>query len=155
MKLSTALATTGLTLLSLITSMTAIQPAFAQSGSAMMGSKMSARTALSGGFHQITHATQGKATLSGNGRARTVKLTGFETGMGPKLHLYLVPGGATSNSAVKAAVDAHKFIDLGALKNIKGDQNYAVPTKAKAGKGASVVIWCDKFDVVFGAATLS
>ncbi|BCM93656.1 hypothetical protein IAD21_05547 [Abditibacteriota bacterium] len=84
-----------------------------------------------------------------------MKLTGFETGMGPKLHLYLVPDGATSNSTVKAAVAAHKIVDLGTLKSIKGNQSYTVPGDAKTGKGASVVVWCDKFDVVFGAATLS
>ncbi len=155
MKLNTAIAKTALTLLSLVASGAAIQPAFAQHGSAMMGSKMSAHTTFSGGFHQITHATQGKATLSVHGETRTVKLTGFETGMGPQLHLYLVPDGATSNSAVKAAVESHNIVDLGTLKSIKGNQSYTVPAGTKVGKGASVVVWCDKFDVVFGAATLS
>ncbi|BCM93657.1 hypothetical protein IAD21_05548 [Abditibacteriota bacterium] len=41
MKLNTAIAKTGLTIFSLVASGIALQPAFAQHSSAMMGSKMS------------------------------------------------------------------------------------------------------------------
>lgn len=105
---------------------------------------------LSGSFKQVTHATKGKATVNG----RTLTLSGFETGEGPQLHVYLVRGAANSNGEVKAAVSAKKFVDLGKLKSIKGTQTYAIPTSAKIA-GSSVVVWCDKFDVAFGSAKLS
>ena len=123
------------------------------SGDKMSDHKMSAAMTsvkLTGGFKQITHATKGTATVVGN----KISLTNFETGMGPQLHVYLVPGKNTSNAAVKKLVAAKKFADLGALKSIKGDQSYTLPKGAKA-KGGSLVIWCDKFSVVFGAAALS
>ena len=128
------------------------------SGGKMAGGKMAdhkmgaAMTSvkLTGGFKQITHATRGTATVVGN----KVSLTNFATGAGPQLHVYLVPGKVTGNAAVKKLVAAKKFTDLGALKSIKGNQSYTLPKGAKA-KGGSLVIWCDKFDVVFGAAALS
>jgi hypothetical protein len=105
---------------------------------------------VSGSFKQVTHATKGSATVKG----RTLTLSNFETSAGPKLHVYLVRGGASSNAAIKAAVAGKKFVDLGALKNLKGAQTYAVPASAQT-KGSSIVIWCDKFDVAFGSAALS
>ena len=122
-------------------------------GDKMAGDKMGvAMTSvkLTGGFRQITHATKGTATVAGN----KISLTNFATGAGPQLHVYLVPGKVTSNAAAKKLVAAKKFTDLGALKSIKGNQSYTLPGGAKA-KGGSIVIWCDKFDVVFGAAALS
>ena len=104
---------------------------------------------ISGSFVQITHATKGTATVVG----QKLTLSNFETGMGPQLRVYLVQGDASSNAAVKKAVSAGRFADLGALKSIAGDQSYAL-TKG-APKGSSIVIWCDKFDVVFGAAKLA
>jgi len=55
---------------------------------------------------------------------------------------------------LKAAVKAKKFVDLGALKNLKGNQSYLVSGTSNLG-GQSIVIWCDKFDVAFGSARLS
>lgn len=138
---------TGLLALTFAASSGIIAPRFADAApksGAMMGK------ALRGTFKQVTHATSGVATVQG----RTLTLSNFETGMGPQLHVYLVQGGASSNGAVKAAVSGRKFVDLGSLKSIKGAQSYAIPASAKT-QGASVVIWCDKFDVAFGAAKLS
>jgi hypothetical protein len=112
------------------------------------GTTMTAK--LSGTFKQVTHATKGNASTTG----RKLTLSNFETSMGPKLHVYLVHGNASSNDLVKKAVTDKKFTDLGALKNIKGTQSYIIPAGVNT-KGASVVIWCDKFDVAFGSAALS
>lgn len=109
--------------------------------------KMAQTAALNGSFVQVTHATKGNVTVAGG----KVTLSNFETGMGPQLHVYLVKGDASSNDAVKKAVSAGKFADLGTLKNITGSQSYAVKGAAK---GQSIVIWCAKFDVAFGAAKL-
>ena len=104
---------------------------------------------LGGAFKQVTHATKGQASVVGN----KLTLSNFETGMGPKLRVYLVNADASSNDAVKKAVAAGKFQDLGALKSIAGNQTYALTKSAP--KGSSIVIWCDKFDVAFGAAKLA
>ncbi len=112
------------------------------------GTTMTAK--LSGTFKQVTHATKGNASTTG----RKLTLSNFETSMGPKLHVYLVHGNASSNDTVKKAVSDKKFTDLGALKNIKGTQSYIIPAGVNT-KGASIVIWCDKFDVAFGSAALS
>lgn len=37
----------------------------------------------------------------------------------------------------------------------KGDQNYPLPTDVDWPKYHSVSIWCDRFDVSFGAAALA
>ena len=102
---------------------------------------------LGGSFKQVTHATKGNVSVSGN----KLTLSNFATGMGPQLHVYLVRGDASSNDAIKKAVSAGKFTDLGALKSIKGNQSYTIKG---ASRGQSIVIWCDKFDVAFGAAKL-
>ncbi len=122
------------------------------SGDKMHDNKMGAAMTsahLSGGFKQVTHATSGTATLVGD----KLTLTNFKTGAGPKLHVYLVQGDVSSNAAIKKAVAAKKFTDLGLLKSTSGNQNYALPKGAHA-QGASVVVWCAKFNVAFGSAKL-
>lgn len=118
-------------------------------------SAMKMAASLSGTFAQVTHATKGTATLSGTGSKRTVRLSGFETAAGPQLKVYLVSGAAKDNAGIRSAVAGGKFVSLGLLKSIKGSQSYQVPAGSKLGQGASVVIWCDKFNVAFGSASLS
>ena len=57
---------------------------------------------------------------------------------------------AKDNATVKQA----GFIDLGSLKGNKGDQNYDLPADADLTKYKSVSIWCARFGVNFGAASL-
>ena len=45
-------------------------------------------------------------------------------------------------------------VSLGPLKGNVGDQNYVVPADVDSSGYASVVVWCDRFDVPFGAADL-
>ena len=118
-------------------------------------SAMKMAASLSGTFSQVTHATHGTATLTGTGSKRTVRLSNFETGKGPQLKVYLVAGSAKDNASIKSAIASGKFVSLGGLKSITGSQSYAVPASSKLGRGASIVIWCDKFNVAFGSATLS
>ena len=49
----------------------------------------------------------------------------------------------------------HPHVELGRLKANLGNQNYAVPADADLGELRSVTIWCKRFRVSFGAATLS
>jgi hypothetical protein len=45
-------------------------------------------------------------------------------------------------------------VDLGPLKGNVGDQNYAVATGVDTAAYSSVVVWCARFHVPFGAADL-
>ena len=47
------------------------------------------------------------------------------------------------------------FIDLGALKGNRGNQNYVIPAGTDLSAFNSAVIWCRRFAVGFGVAPLS
>jgi hypothetical protein len=106
-----------------------------------------------GAFRGLAHETKGAATVHElAGGKRILRLSNFETSNGPDVHVYLVAAEvAKDNDSVKQA----GFIDLGSLKGNKGDQNYEVPANADLSKYKSVSIWCARFGVNFGAATLS
>jgi len=105
-----------------------------------------------GNFRGLAHETKGLAAMYHlpDGK-RVLRLTSFETSNGPDVHVYLVAAeAANDNATVKQA----GFIDLGSLKGNKGDQNYEVPADADLNKYKSVSIWCARFGVNFGAASL-
>jgi hypothetical protein len=105
-----------------------------------------------GDFRGLAHETKGAATVHqlADGK-RILRLTNFETSNGPDVHVYLVAAEvAKDNATVKQA----GFIDLGSLKGNKGYQNYEVPTDTDLNKYKSVSIWCARFGVNFGAASL-
>lgn len=106
-----------------------------------------------GDFRGLAHETKGVATVHqlGDGK-RILRLTNFETSNGPDVHVYLVAAEvAKDNETVKQA----GFIDLGSMKGNKGDQNYDVPADVDLNKYKSVSIWCARFGVNFGAASLA
>ena len=123
-----------------------------QAGSISMAKGSEPMVLAKGEFRGLAHETKGQATVHqlGDGK-RVLRLTGFETSNGPDVHVYLVAAEvAKDNATVKQA----GFIDLGSLKGNKGDQNYEVPADADLNKYQSVSIWCARFGVNFGAATL-
>jgi hypothetical protein len=79
-----------------------------------------------------------------------VRFEGFETSNGPVLVVWL------SQNTADGPDDGFDddYIDLGPLKGNIGDQNYVVPPEIDATAFTSVVVWCDRFDVSFGAADL-
>ncbi|HWT25011.1 MAG TPA: DM13 domain-containing protein [Solirubrobacteraceae bacterium] len=103
----------------------------------------------SGRFEAVRHAARGQASVIrlANGR-RVLTLTGFEVDNGPDLRVYLVAGPATTEDEVDAP------IDLGALKGNKGDQQYAIPERARTDRLTTAVIWCRAFSVLFARAPL-
>lgn len=105
-----------------------------------------------GDFRGLAHETKGMASVHqlADGK-RILRLSHFETSNGPDVHVYLVAAEvAKDNATVKQA----GFIDLGSIKGNKGDQNYEIPADADLNKYKSVSIWCARFGVNFGAATL-
>ncbi|HEU4342107.1 MAG TPA: DM13 domain-containing protein [Candidatus Binatia bacterium] len=106
-----------------------------------------------GGFKGLAHETKGTATIYqlADGK-RTVRLTEFETSNGPDVHVYLTAAEVEKGSdAIKQA----GFIDLGSMKGNKGDQNYDIPADVDLNRYRNVTIWCARFGVNFGQATLA
>jgi hypothetical protein len=50
--------------------------------------------------------------------------------------------------------DDGAYVDLGSLKGNRGNQNYSIPADLDLEGLSSVAIWCDRFNVSFGAAEL-
>ncbi len=51
--------------------------------------------------------------------------------------------------------DDGRHLDLGELKGNVGSSNYVLPVTVDLAELTSVSIWCDRFNVSFGAATLT
>ena len=117
------------------------------------GASAAPRAIASGRFHSNAHETKGQATIYRLSDGKQVlRLTGFETSNGPDVHVYLVAAGdVNDNATVKRA----GFIELGALKGNRGDQNYDVPAGVDLTKYRTVTIWCRRFGVNFGSAPLA
>ena len=115
-----------------------------------MGSAM-AKTLSSGDLMSYAHETKGSAKIVSVDSKKFVQLTNFSTSNGPDVHLYLVSGSDSSQDAVKK----NGYIELGTLKGNIGDQNYEIPAKTDLSKYQAVSIWCARFAVAFGGATLA
>ena len=128
-------------------------PAAEQPGPGATGSASAARPVelASGSFASREHETVGTARLLRLPDGRLiVRFEGFATSNGPVLVVWL-----TANPALgpEAAFD-DDHVSLGRLKGNVGDQNYDVPADVDGTAYTSVVVWCDRFDVPFGAADL-
>ncbi|MDE0529923.1 MAG: DM13 domain-containing protein [Albidovulum sp.] len=75
----------------------------------------------------------------------------FEVGPGPAFHVLLVPESEIRSSAV---VDNSMYVDLGQLRAFKGSQRYEVPDGVDLANYPSVVIWCERFNVLISPADL-
>lgn len=111
----------------------------------------SAATEATGDFVSHAHETTGRAMLlTLDDGSRLLRLEDFATDNGPDLRVYLSAAAATeSGDAV-----TQDFVDLGGLKGNMGNQNYEVPAEIDLSRFESVVIWCRRFSVAFGAAAL-
>jgi hypothetical protein len=122
-------------------------------GAAMTADARAQAILAAGSFHSVAHETQGMASVHQfvDGK-RLVRLSEFETSNGPDVRVYLI---AASDASDNDTVTRVGFIDLGALKGNKGDQNYEVPSELDLGKYSAVTIWCRRFGVNFATAPLT
>jgi hypothetical protein len=105
----------------------------------------------SGSFIDRSHPTEGTAEVLNDGTSqRFLRFEDFSTDNGPDLNVYL------STALPDAADDLFDddFIDLGNLKGNVGPQNYEIPEDVDLDRYPTVVIWCVRFTVAFGAASL-
>ncbi|MFI1510709.1 DM13 domain-containing protein, partial [Streptomyces sp. NPDC020597] len=84
-----------------------------------------------------------------------VRLENLDTSNGPDLHVWLTDAPVKKGVAGWRVFDDGMHVSLGKLKGNKGSQNYALPRDVDPSSYNSVSIWCDRFDVSFGAAELA
>ena len=108
-----------------------------------------------GQFISHEHSTAGQAriiTLADG--SRVLRLVGLDTDNGPDLKVWLAAAPVIEGRDGWFVFDDDDYLDLGALKGNKGNQNYPIPDDADISDLTSVTIWCDRFSVSFGAAEL-
>ncbi len=93
-----------------------------------------------------------------NGIAQVVKVDGkryiefnkaFTTARGPKVRVILY-----RNNNVPVKLKAQDYVTIAPLKKFDGAQRYEIPANLDLKDFKSVAIWCEKFNVTFGYASL-
>jgi hypothetical protein len=95
------------------------------------------------------HDGSGTATVVPTAEGDVLRLE-IDFDNGPDLRLYL--SSAPADGDPDALDD--DIVDLGRLKGNKGGQNYDLPAGVDLDRYPTVVIWCRRFSVGFGAGTL-
>ncbi|MDT6986533.1 DM13 domain-containing protein [Streptomyces lusitanus] len=114
------------------------------------------RTLADGELISHEHATSGRVRLLrlADG-SHVVRLEDLDTSNGPDLRVWLTDAPVKEGRAGWHVFDDGAYVSLGKLKGNKGSQNYTVPAGTDLSRYTSVTIWCDRFDVSFGAAELA
>ncbi|MCG5219675.1 DM13 domain-containing protein [Streptosporangium sp. KLBMP 9127] len=109
-----------------------------------------------GTFVSHEHDTSGRArVLELPGGEKVLRIEDLDTSDGPDLRVWLSDQPVKKGSAGWFNLDDGKWVELGELKGNKGNANYAIPDSADLDSLRSVTIWCKRFSVSFGAATLA
>ncbi|MFC9299168.1 DM13 domain-containing protein [Streptomyces sp. NPDC057011] len=113
------------------------------------------RTIAQGGLISHEHTTTGTAKIVQlPDGSWALRLENLDTSNGPDLRVWLTDAPVKEGVAGWRVFDDGKHVSLGRLKGNKGDQNYPIPAEVQLAEYTSVTIWCDRFDVSFGAAEL-
>ncbi|GAA3079174.1 DM13 domain-containing protein [Streptosporangium carneum] len=125
-------------------------------GATGQGNGGGAAVLAEGAFVSHEHTTTGKAVLLrlADG-SRVLRIEDLATSDGPDLRVWLSDQPVRKGNAGWFNLDDGRHLELGALKGNKGDANYAVPAGADLTGLNSVTIWCRRFSVSFGAASLT
>ncbi|MEO7397470.1 MAG: DM13 domain-containing protein [Ilumatobacteraceae bacterium] len=103
-----------------------------------------------GEFFSGEHTTKGIALIVAlPDGSLVVRFEGLDTSNGPDLRVVLSPDEASESSGYSDRVI------LDELKGNIGDQNYVLDADVDLTRSRSVVIWCERFSVAFGAAAVS
>lgn len=114
-------------------------------------SPIGARKLLAGEFKGLAHETRGHAEVLEVQGKHVLRFTNFSTSNGPDVHVYLV---AAPDASSDDAIHHAGFINLGKMKGNQGDQNYELPASWDPTTYRSVSLWCERFNVNFGACSL-
>jgi hypothetical protein len=108
-----------------------------------------------GAFISHEHTTTGTAKLLRlPDGSQVLRLEDLDTSDGPQLVVLLTDAPVIEGSDGWHIFEQGRHVDLGALKGNRGSANYFVPAGVNISGLDSVSIWCDRFDVSFGAAKL-
>jgi len=114
------------------------------------------RVLLTGKLITHEHRTSGTvAVLALPDGSRVLRIENLDTSDGPDLKVWLSDAEVTPGRAGWHVFDDGRYRSLGSLKGNHGNQNYAVPHDLNLDGFRSVAIWCDRFNVSFGAAPLA
>lgn len=132
----------------------ASSPAPAASGASPSG-PATPRVIARGELISHEHTTSGSVVVLEleDGR-RVLRLQDLRTSNGPDVKVWLSDAAVLPGSDGWRVFDDGAYADLGRLKGNVGNQNYAVPASVDLGALTSLSLWCDRFDVSFGAAEL-
>ena len=109
-----------------------------------------------GSFVSHEHATRGRAiVLQLPDGSRVLRLEALDTSNGPDLHVWLSDRPVVERPSGWTVFDDGAYVDLGRLKGNRGSQNYAIPAGVDLASLSSVSVWCARFRVSFGAASLA
>jgi hypothetical protein len=101
------------------------------------------------------HATTGTVQLLQlPDGSKVLRVQDLDTSNGPLLKVWLTDQPVIEGRDGWHVFDDGRHLDLGDLKGNIGSANYPVPADADLTDLTSATIWCDRFDVSFGAATL-
>lgn len=109
------------------------------------GELISHEHATSGGV-RIIRAADGSLVL---------RLENLDTSNGPDLRVLITDAPVLPGKDGWGVFDDGKYVSAGKLKGNKGSQNYVLPAGFDLAAYRSVSIWCDRFNVSFGAAELA
>ena len=103
-----------------------------------------------GNFVTVDKTTRGEAKIvEKNGRRYIELSSNFTTDSGPQVEIIL-----HRNSRVSRSIAPRDYVTLSRLTSFKGKQRYLVPNNIDLDDFESVAIWCRRFNVTFGYASL-
>lgn len=120
-------------------------------GAAAPRAPSGAKVLATGTFTGYAHETEGTATVYEVDGKRVLRLSDFRTSNGPDLKITFV---AAADAKDDATVKSAGYLNIAPMKGNVGDQNYELPSDLDLSKYQTVVIWCERFAVNFGAAPL-
>ncbi|HXV92968.1 MAG TPA: DM13 domain-containing protein [Pseudonocardia sp.] len=101
--------------------------------------------------HETTGTVQVLELADGS---RVLRVEDLETSNGPDLKVWITDAPVIPGRDGWGVFDDGRYVDLGALKGNVGSSNYVLPPEVDLTELDSVSIWCDRFNVSFGAAAL-
>lgn len=138
------------------TATTAVAPPVPSGPATRTASAPADRLLARGKLISQEHPTHG--TVSVIARAdgsRVLAIAGLSTSEGPDVKVWLTDAPVRADSSGWHVFDDGRYVSLGRLKGNLGNQLYPIPAGTDLTGLASVSIWCDRFDVSFGAAELT
>ena len=126
-----------------------------QAATAPAPAKPASTDLSSGTFVSHEHGTTGTVrVIELADGTRILRLENLDTSNGPDLKVVLSDAPVIDGKAGWHVFDDNEHVKIANLKGNKGSQNYTIPAEVDLAELRSVSIWCDRFNVSFGAAEL-